>query len=265
MKLQAFSTIAVMVILFSTQPAAAQWGWNWGPVVSPGWGAGWRPGWGPQTYKPLGQVSIGADFNYDGQIWSGEGKDTKITPPGLIIGTDEMAKIAISCVPSTDYLPAQGTPKVKMKFHKLAVILDVRGVDLGRKDGKFRTLEDELYKCGRVIVWADKERKRLLLDSADPSKRRLMWPYAEVYPQPHLYVEGVRACRPGGAYLFTWELDDSNGQNWLQRCFGEPSVWDRMMLSVHPVGCRKPHVDKDPVWIRFPKPYQSIEPSLSAR
>lgn len=257
--------IAVVLMLCSSQSAVAQWGWQWGPRFSPGWGAGWRPGWGPRIYQPLGQVSISADFNYDGQIWGGEGKNTKVTPPGLIIGTDEMAKIAVSCIPTAEYLPQVGTPAVKMKFHKLAIILDVRGVDLSRKNGRFRSLEDELDKCGRVLIWADKDRRRLLLDSADPSKRRMMWPYSEVYPLPHLYLEGVQACRPGGAYIFTWELDDSYGQNWFQRFFGEPSVWDRMMCSVHPVGSKKPHVDSDPVWIKFSTPHQRQEPTLSAQ
>lgn len=265
MNFKAFSIITVALVLFSSQSATAQFGWQWGPQISPGWGAGWRPGWGPRISNVLGRVSINADFNYDSQIRAGEGRDTKVVPPGLIVGTDEMAKIAISCIPSTDYLPKTGTPKVSMKFHKLSIILDVRGVDLGRKSGKFRSLNDELDKCGRVLIWADKSRKRLLLDSADPTKRRLMWPYSEVYPLPHLYVEGVQACRPGGAYIFTWELDDSNGQNWFKRMFGEPSVWDRMMLSVHPVGSNKPHVDNDPVWIRFSTPHQRHEPSLSAR
>lgn len=265
MNFKAFSIITVALVLFSSQSATAQFGWQWGPQISPGWGAGWRPGWGPRTSNVLGRVSINADFNYDSHIRAGEGRDTKVAPPGLIVGTDEMAKIAISCIPSTDYLPKTGTPKVSMKFHKLSVILDVRGVDLGQKNGKFRSLNDELDKCGRVLIWADKSRKRLLLDSADPTRRRLMWPYSEVYPLPHLYVEGVQACRPGGAYIFTWELDDSNGQNWFKRMFGEPSVWDRMMLSVHPLGSKKPHVDNDPVWLRFPTPHQRHEPSLSAR
>lgn len=265
MKPQAFLIITVVLALFSPLSATAQWGWQWGPVFSPGGGAGWRPGWGARNYAPLGKISINADFNYDGLIHGGEGGMAKVNPPGLIIGTDEMAKIAVSCIPSPAFLPQVGSPKVSMKFHKLAIILDVRGVDLGRKNGKFRSLNDELDKCGRVLIWADKNRKCLLLDSADPSKRRLMWPYAEVYPLPHLYVEGVQASRPGGAYIFTWELDDSNGQNCFQRFFGEPSIWDRMMLSVHPVGSRKPNVDNDPVWIRFSKPHQSHEPTLSAR
>jgi hypothetical protein len=265
MKPQAFLMIAVVMVLFTSQSAMAQWGWQWGPQISPGWGAGWNPFSGPRIQNSLGTVSISADFNYDGHVWAGEGQGTKVTPPGLIIGTDEMAKIAVSCTPTADYLPQIGTPKVKMNFHKLAIILDVRGVDLGKKNGRFRSLDAELEKCGRVLIWADKDRKRLLLDSADPTKRRMMWPYAEVYPLPHLYVEGVQACQPGGAYIFTWELDDSNGQNWFKRCLGQPSVWDRMMLSVHPIGSPKPHVDSDPVWIKFHKPHQKHEPTLSAR
>lgn len=265
MKPQAFLMMTVVLALLSPLSARAQWGWQWGPLVSPGWGAGWNPGSGPRIQNTLGKVSISADFDYDGQVWAGEGREKKLIPPGLIVGTDEMAKISVSCVPSTAFLSQIGTPKVSMKFHKLSIILDVRGVDLGRKNGKFRSLDDELHKCGRVLIWADKDRKRLLLDSADPSKRRMMWPYAEVYPLPHLYVEGVQACRPGGAYIFTWELDDSNGQNCFQRFFGEPSVWDRMMLSVHPIGSKKPHVDVDPVWVRFSKAYQSDEPNSTAR
>lgn len=203
---------------------------------------------------PLGKVGINADFNYDGQVWLGEGSNFKITPPGLQVGTDEMTKVLLFCNPDPVYLPQIGSPKVKMNFHKLAVILDVRGVDLGKRNGQYRSLDKEIEKCGRVIVWADKKRKNLLLDSSDPTRRRLVWSYADSVPLTHVYIEGVQASQPGGAHLITWELDDSFGQNAIQRFFGEPAVWDRLMISVRPRGLPKPNVDTDPVWIKFSHP-----------
>jgi len=240
--------------------AQAQWGWNngwqWGIQRSPaisgngGW-AGWGPGAGPRINTPLGKVGINADFNYDGQIWGSEGENAKVTPPGLVIGSDEMTKVLLTCNPDPVHLPQTGSPKVMMRFHKLAVILDVRGIDLSRKNGQYRSLDKEVEKCGRILVWADKYRKHLLLDSSDVTRRRLIWSYADSVPLPHVYVEGVQAAQPGGAHLITWELDDSYGQNAFQRFFGEPAVWDRLMLSVRPRGLTKPNVDTDPVWIKF--------------
>jgi hypothetical protein len=247
-----------------TLAAEAQWGWQNGRNTglgyytggNYGW-AGWGPGRGPRAFKPLGTVSINADFNYDGLIRGAEGRNLKMTPPGLVIGSDEMTKISLSSVPDPIWLPTLGDPKVNMKFHKLALILDVRGVDLGKKNGQFRSIEKEIEKCGRVLVWADKTRKHLLLDSSDPSRRRLVWAYADSVPLQHVYVEGVDAAQPGGAYLITWELDDSYGQNAFQRFFGDPSVWDRLMVSIRPTGNVKPLIDSDPVWIKFYKPAYS--------
>lgn len=253
----------LMYFLSLTLTVQAQWGWNngwqWGIQRSQGisgnggW-AGWGPGAGPRINTPLGKVGINADFNYDGQIWGTEGGNAKVTPPGLLIGSDEMTKVLLSCNPDPVYLPQEGSPKVVMRFHKLAVILDVRGIDLSKKNGQYRSLDREIEKCGRILVWADKNRKILLLDSSDPTRRRLVWSYADSVPLPHVYVEGVQAAQPGGAHFITWELDDSFGQNAIQRFFGEPAVWDRLMLSVRPSGLTKPNVDSDPVWIKFSHP-----------
>ena len=236
-----------------------QRGWQWGIQRSPAMSTnkewfGWGPGRGPRINTPLGKVGINADYNYDGRIRSGEGGNSKVTPPGLIIDTSEMTKVVLSCNPDPVYLPQTGSPEVVLRYHKLAVILDVRGVDLAQKNGQYRSLSREIEKCGRILVWADKNRQNLLLDSSDPTRRRLVWSYSESVPLPHVYVEGVNAGQPGAAYFITWELDDSFGQNAIQRFFGEPAVWDRLMISVRPRGLTKPNVDNDPVWIRFSRP-----------
>lgn len=259
MKTRSFVKLSCLTYFLSlTLTVQAQWGWNngwqWGIQRSPaisgngGW-AGWGPGAGPRINAPLGTVGINADFNYDGQIWRNEAGNDKVTPPGLVIGTDEMTKVLLSCSPDPGY--QSGSIKVSMRFHKLAVILDVRGIDLSKKNGQYRSLDKEIEKCGRILVWADKNRQHLLLDSSDPTRRRLMWSYADSVPLPHVYVEGVDAAQPGGAHFITWELDDSFGQNAIQRFFGEPAVWDRLMLTVRPQGLTKPNVDTDPVWIKF--------------
>lgn len=245
--------------------AEAQWGWQsgrqWGLQnlgSFPPYGNGWFGVSNGRRISPLGKMSISSDINSDGVIRYREDASLKVTPPGLVVGTNEMTKVLLSCIPDpTSLPPTVGSPKVKMKYHKLAVILDVRGVDLGKKNGQFGSIEKEIEKCGRILVWADKDRKNLLLDSADSSRRRLVWAYADSVPLHHVYVEGVKAAEAGGSFLITWELDDSFGQNAFQRFFGEPSVWDRLMVSVRPLGSDKPLIDSDPVWIRFSQPAYS--------
>ena len=112
-------------------------------------------------------------------------------------------------------------------------------------------MEEEIYNCGRILVWSDETRTELLLDSSDMAKRTLMWPYSESAPLPHIYVEAVDPAQPGGAHIITWELDDSYGQNGFQRAFGEPAVWDRLMVTAQPSGVQKPFEDKSPAWVQF--------------
>lgn len=254
-----FSLMSVMFFLSSALTAQAQWGWQsgrqWGLQnlgSFPPYGNGWFGVSNGRQINPLGKMSISADLNRDGFISTRGDNNTKVTPPGLLIGTNEMTKLLLSCIPDPTSLPPKvGSPKVNMKYHKLALILDIRGVDLGVKSGKFKSLDREIEKCGRILVWADKTRQHLLLDSSDPLRRRLVWAYADSVPLPHVYVEGAQAAQPGGSYLITWELDDSFGQNAFQRFFGEPAVWDRLMVSVRPIGSDKPFIDNDPVWIKF--------------
>jgi hypothetical protein len=141
-----------------------------------------------------------------------------------------------------------GAPKIKMPFHLLVSSLEIRGVNLGRKDGKFATFEDEVATCGRVLVWLDHTKQYLLLDSADPERRRVEWPYSTSVPPERVFVEGVVPTQPGGAFYITMALDDSNRQG-FSKFFSEPAVWDRQMISVKQPGVEpKPWTDMSPVW-----------------
>lgn len=247
--------IAAMASLGASTDCNAQWGQWWGPSIGPGWGQGWRPLWVSRGQPSLlGKVSVTGDYNYDGFI---DGRDIgmerglKEGPLGLVIGTDEMTKIKLTCVPTPKPDIKIGDPKIDLKYYKLTVILSVQGINLNDRKGRWNSLEEEFDYCGRILVWSDETRSELLLDSSDVTKRTLMWPYSESVPLPHVYVEGVNASHPGAAHFITWELDDTHGRNGFQRAFGEPAVWDRIMVTVTPDGIEKPLVDRSPVWLKF--------------
>lgn len=252
------ATLALFLTGFSPGLASGQGVWGISAPIfapGPGWGQGWRPVWINRSQPSLlGKVSVAADYNYDGEV---NGKDKYVErgltegPLGLIIGTNEMAKVELTCVPTPTPKVRIGEPKIKMKYYKLALILSIEGVNLAKKNGKFKTMEDEFASCGRILVWSDQTRQELLLDSSDVSKRTLMWPYSESVPLPHIYVEAVEPAQPGNAHVITWELDDSYGQNGFQRAFGEPAVWDRIMVTAHPTGIEKPFKDTSPAWVQF--------------
>lgn len=221
-------------------------------------------GWGPTLMRPsgyhsyytskyglLGKVKIEGDVNYDTIIGGYDralGNAAKRNPYGLIIGSGELSKLLLTCQPNADRQPGIGAPKVKMPFHQLVASLDIRGVNLSRGDGKFATFEDEVAYCGRILVWLDHTRRYLLLDSADPERRRVEWPYSNSVPPERVFVEGVQPTQPGGAFIVTMTLDDSN-RSGFSKLFGEPAIWDRQMISIKQPGVTpKPWKDASPVW-----------------
>lgn len=246
------TAIIALVSCFSTPDAKAQWG-AWGSGYGfGGWGGGWG-GWGYGGWygvnPALGEVKIDVDINFSGTIDYADrslGNAEKRNPWGLVIGTNEMTKLMLKCKPNQDRRPSIGEPTTRMDFYKLVASLEVQGVNLADKKGRFKSYEEEVAHCGRVLVWLDSSRHYLLLDSSDPTRRRVEWPYASSVPPERVYVQAVAPTAPGSAFLVTYELDDSN-----KKCkiFGEPAIWDRVLVSAHKPGMPKPFVDRTPVWV----------------
>jgi hypothetical protein len=142
-----------------------------------------------------------------------------------------------------------GEPKVRLPFPVLVASLELRGINLANKKGRFSSFEDEVSACGRVLVWLDHTKRHLLLDSSDPARRRVEWPYASSVPPERVFIEGLKSTQPGSAFIVTFELDDSN-RHGLSKIFSEPAIWDRQLLSVQLSGKNpKPWVDTSPVWV----------------
>ena len=120
---------AVVAALILTSPANAHWGSSpgWGSApgwygsgpggTGPGWGA-WGPGYGGVGYwyhnspmSPyLGRVQIRGDVDYSNQIDFADaalGNEAKRNPNGLIIASDEMTKLLLTCQPNADRQRAQ--------------------------------------------------------------------------------------------------------------------------------------------------------------
>lgn len=210
-------------------------------------------GYFPQQDRTLGRVNIAGDSNYDGFLNSTDldaSDNVKRNPPGLIVGTRELARVDLTVVHNTA-LQTTGSPDLKFLYYKTAAILDLRPVNLGHKRGRFASHEEEQRRGGHVRVWLDPARTTLLLDSADPSKRRVEWPAASSLPPRHVYVEGVTVGDAGTVMMLTLLLDNNNLGPVADKLWGEKAAWDAMMFSVWPSPKTKPFIDKSPVWKRF--------------
>jgi hypothetical protein len=262
---------AVVATLTIASSANAQWGSSpgWGSApgwygsgpggTGPGWGA-WGPGYGGVGYwynispvSPfLGKVQIRGDVDYSNQIDFADaalGNEAKRNPNGLIVGNGEMTKLLLTCQPNADRQSNVGEPKVRLPFPILVASLELRGINLADKKGRFATFEDEIASCGRILVWLDHTKRFLLLDSSDPTRRRVEWPYASSVPPERVFVEGLSSTQPGSAFIVTLELDDSN-RHGLSKLFSEPAIWDRQLISVQIPGKQpKPWKDLTPVWV----------------
>lgn len=218
-------------------------------------GFGFGVGYFPAQDRTLGSVSISSDINYDGFLNGADsdpGNNIKRNPPGLIVGTREMARIDLSVVHnSARQVSSSGSPTMKFLYYKTAAILDLRPVNLGHRRGSFKSFAEEQARSGRMLVWLDPTRQTLLLDSSDPARRRVEWPAASSLPPKHVYVEGVSCGDSGTVMMLTLLLDDTNLSPTVDKLFGEKACWDAMMLSVWPSPKTKPFVDKSPVWKRF--------------
>jgi len=148
--------------------------------------------------RRIAKLDMDADLNMDGVIRNGDPRDQgafEQTPPGLIIGVQEMSKIFLDVIP------------YRVDFQGFCVVsMEVCGLNRGNQSGAFASFEEEQATVGRIRVWQDSERKKLLLDSGDPGKRTVEFVVPSMrYPAnlpmaiPRtVYVEGVK---PSGKYL----------------------------------------------------------------
>lgn len=215
-----------------------------------GSGFGFGVGYFPVQDRSLGRVFIAADINYDGYLDTSDRDarpELKRNPPGLIVGTRELARVDLSVEHNTG-LQSGGAPDLKFMYYKTAAILDLRPVNLGHRRGKFKSFEEEQARSGRMLVWADPGRKTLLLDSSDPERRRVQWPAATSLPPKHVYVEGVACGDSGTVMMLTLLLDNNNMNPTVDKLFGDKACWDALMFSVWPTPRTKPYIDNPVVW-----------------
>jgi hypothetical protein len=141
--------------------------------------------------RKLAKLDIDGDMNYDGKIDNWDPADNgafQQTPPGLVVGAGEMSKLILRLTP------------YRVDFRGEAVVtLEVAGINRAEKSGEFNSLDEELSATGKVKIWKDISKKKLLIDSSDPAKRHCEWVVDDTkYPAnlpgivPRtVYVEGI--------------------------------------------------------------------------
>lgn len=147
--------------------------------------------------RKVAKLDLDGDLNYDGIISNEDPADNgafQNTPPGLVVGVGELSKLVLRLQPyRIDY---QGD---------VVVTLEVAGINRANPTGRFGSFEEEQASVGRIRVWQDAAKTKLLLDSgrSDMLAHEFLMD-ANTYPAnlpgtvPRtLYVEGVS---PSGQY-----------------------------------------------------------------
>ncbi len=143
--------------------------------------------------RRIAKIDLDADLNYDGVVSNedpADGGAFEQTPPGLVIGEGEISQLIVRIRP------------YRVDYEGSAVVtLEVTGINRADRSGAFASFDQEAASTSHVRVWADRSRQRLLLDSADPTRRFYEWSVEdELFPAniPNIvpravYVEGVSA------------------------------------------------------------------------
>ena len=143
--------------------------------------------------RQIAKLDLDADLNQDGMIQNNDPADGgafEATPPGLILGEGELTRMIIRLLP------------YRVDFDgEVVVTLEVEGINRSVKSGEFSTLDEELSAMGHIRVWRNKDKKELLLDSKDPSKRVVefttqykTYPYNLPIAVPRfVFIEGVKS------------------------------------------------------------------------
>jgi hypothetical protein len=173
------------------------------------------------------KLDIDADMNYDGTIDNYDPADQGLyetTPPGLILGIEEMSKLVIRFRMNRIGFQEWEDSRVKVdpraransdgrteteKWEEIqggvgfqghaVVTMEVVGINRSVQSGLFKDFEQEKKGTGRIRVWRDEKKKDLLLDSGVASKRVYEWSAENRFFPENLpggvprtvYVEGV--------------------------------------------------------------------------
>lgn len=144
-----------------------------------------------KTLKFLSKIDMDGDNDYDGVIDNDYEPDQgarEYDPPGLQVGVGETTKLVVRYKTYEQEFPGD-----------LIIQLTVAGVNRFSETGKYASDSEELKSIGRIKVWAEKDKKTLLLDSGDLDNRKVEWKVdkeklktgvPDTYPRV-IYVEGV--------------------------------------------------------------------------
>lgn len=210
--------------------------------------------------RKVAKIDLDADLNYDGIVSNEDPADNgafEATPPGLVVGVGELSKLVLRLRPyRVDY---QGD---------VVVTIEVAGINRAAPSGRFESFAEERASVGRIRVWKDAGKEKLLLDSGNPDL--LVHEFvmdATKYPAnlpgtvPRtLYVEGVSQS---GAYVgdlrvLTTTSHRERGRT--PKTFAEDrknqlktfrTTFDHMLFTVTPRPMKKDFVNNnsDGVWI----------------
>lgn len=145
-----------------------------------------------ETLRPLSKIDMDGDMNYDGSIDNNDSTDAGVREnmaPGLQLGVGELSKLVIRYKTYEKDFPGD-----------LFVKMTVSGINRLSMNGRYSSEEEEMESVGGIRVWAEKEKKTLLLDSSDPQKRVIDWKVDEDslsrglpagFPRV-VYVEGAK-------------------------------------------------------------------------
>lgn len=204
----------------------------------------------------IAKLDLDGDFNYDGIVDNDDPSDNGLvqqTPPGMVLGTGEMTRMVIR------FSPYQINIDTKVRFE-----LSVAGINRGDKTGRYESLEQELASVGHIRVWADPDKKKLLLDSSKPDRRVWTMDLDNVNPEsviqvPHfVFVEGYK---PSGKYagdirllvrvvdVRAAEAEQKQGIAKALAGVGFRPSYDHVLLTVQSAPHAKSLVGRGDVWI----------------
>ncbi len=197
-----------------------------------------RPGiWNKRPSSGIfaGDVVLFYDANHDGEV---DLKDTnkayaviKSSTPGLTLRRGVLLKVGFSATARQPWPDTKLVRSPEFRDYKTVAGLEIKGINMMTKSGKFASLKDEIATCGRVLVWLDASRSVLMLDSANQSRRHVEWHLSEGPVPQFVYLEVVAAGRTGGAFRLTGSVDDSNQHVLADKFFGLRTAYDHLIIN----------------------------------
>ena len=208
-------------------------GWNFNKI--PG-GQAWRGPIGNGVFA--GVVQLTFDANGDGKVTVHDKSRSfvhqKVQTPGIPLLGKGLEPVMFEAEAIQPAPSPNATRSPTFNDHKTVVTLEIQGLNLMNRSGKFESFEDEHEKCGRILIWLDSRRETLLLDSGDYRQRQVEWLLAEGPVPQALYVEAITPGQAGGTFRLTATIDDSNQSALKDKLFGLRPGHDHLLMSAAP-------------------------------